>query len=77
MFVLPKQKESTNIPKSTHATLKTSSLMSNCFDVTNKKLAVDEILGDVIVSADLNGSLKIFINPTRLKTNAFSSSFLD
>lgn len=34
-----------------------------------------ELMGDVIVSADLNGFLKIFLNPTRYKTGA--SNFFD
>lgn len=74
---MPKQKESTTTLNSTHSVLKiTPSTASNRYDANNKKLLSNEMLGDVIVSADLNGSLKIFLNSTKLKAGG-SSFFLD
>ncbi|EJW81347.1 hypothetical protein WUBG_07744 [Wuchereria bancrofti] len=39
----------------------------------NKNISDRQIHGDVIISADLNGSIRIFVNRTRIK--AGSSNF--
>lgn len=52
-----------------------NSLMSSTINVGSSNLKDYELMGDVIVSADLNGSLKIFLNPSRIRTGA--SNFFD